>query len=202
MNNLKKYFTWFIIIVLVIIILLERSCSSNNPIISEPTVKIDTIWKTKVDTITKNVIQTKVIHVKIPFDIKYQPSNNIDTCKTRFNNLLKNFITKKIYQDTIKMKGLGNIYITDTVFMNSLGKRIKILDYKIPTIEKTITKEKDPVKQLYIGGNLFGQPNKINLLTPGVLYKTKKDNIYQINLGINFDGSITYGFGMYYKIKL
>lgn len=203
MDNIKKYFTWAIIIILVIIILLERSCTgSTTPNPADPIVKIDTIWKTKIDTVVKTVTQTKIIHTKAPNTPRFQPSDNIDTCKTRFNKLLKDFITKRVYQDTIKMQGLGNIYITDTVFMNSLGKRIKILDYKIPTVEKTITKFADPVRQLYIGGNLFGQPNSIQLLTPGLLYKTKKDHVYQLNLGINFNGSISYGVGVYYKIQL
>ena len=207
MDNIKKYFTWAIIIILVIVILLERACTSSNlPITkNEPVVvtKIDTIWKTKIDTIVKTVTQTKTIHSKIPDSPRYQPSSDIDTCQNRFNKLLKDYLTKRVYQDTLDLGKLGKIYVTDTVFTNKLGKRIKTLDVKTPTVfvTKTITKEKDPVNQLYIGGNLFGQLNKIQALTPGLIYKTKKDHVYQVNIGINTDGSITYGVGVYYKIK-
>ena len=55
---------------------------------------------------------------------------------------------------------------------------------------------------MYIGGNVFGDKLNIQLVSPGILYKTKKDHIYQANVGINFDGTITYGVGIYYKIKL
>jgi hypothetical protein len=88
--------------------------------------------------------------------------------------------------------------------MNKLGKRTKIYDYKIPFVTKTvtITKQADPKRQMYIGGNVFGDKSNIQLVSPGILYKTKKDHIYQANVGINFDGTITYGVGIYYKIKL
>ena len=138
----------------------------------------------------------------VPSDPQYHPSDDIDTCKARFNRLLTDMLTKRVYADTLKLDSLGTITIIDTVFMNKLGKRTKIYDYKIPVVTKTVTKQADPKRQLYIGGNLFGDKTKLQLLTPGILYKTKKDHIYQVNVGINFDGSITYGAGIYYKIKL
>jgi len=201
----KKYYSAIIILILVTIILLQRSCNGKT-IVNEPTIetKIDTIWKTKHDTVINTVKQTKVIHVPVPADPQFHPSNDIDTCKARFNNLLKDYLTKRVYNDTLKLDSLGTITIIDTVFMNTLGKRTKIYDYKIPVVTKTITitKHDDPKRQLYIGGNMFGDKTKIQLVTPGILYKTKKDHIYQANVGINFDGTITYGLGAYWKIKL
>ena len=201
--NIKKYFLPIIIVVLLLIILLQRSCKGKD-VIDEPTsvTQIDTIWKIKTDTIIKTVKEISVIHMPVPSDPQYHPTNDIDTCKARFNRLLTDMLTKRIYADTLKLDSLGTITIIDTVFMNKLGKRIKIYDYKIPFVTKTVTKQADPKRQLYVGGNLFGDKTKLQLLTPGILYKTKKDHIYQINVGINFDGSITYGAGIYYKIKL
>jgi len=203
--NIKKYFSVIIILVLVIIILLQRSCNGKT-IVNTPTIetKIDTIWKVKHDTVINTVKQTKVIHVPVPEDPKFHPSDDIDTCKTRFNKLLTEYLTKRVYKDTLKLDSLGTIVINDTVFMNALGKRTKIYDYKIPFVTKTvtITKHADPRRQLYIGGNLFGNNNNIEMITPGILYKSKQDNIYQINLGVEFDGTISYGLGMYYKIRI
>jgi len=204
-NLIEKYFTYFIIIILILIILLEKSCKSDN-IINKPTsvTKIDTIWKVKTDTIIKTVKVISVIHVPVPADPQYHPSNNIDTCQVRFNRLLKDMLTKRVYADTLKLDSLGTIVINDTVFMNALGKRTKIYDYKIPFVTKTvtITKHADPRRQLYMGGNIFGNNNNIEMVTPGILYKSKQDNIYQINLGVEFDGTISYGLGMYYKIRI
>lgn len=199
----KKYFLPIIIVVLLLIILLQRSCKGKD-VIDEPTsvTQIDTIWKIKTDTIIKTVKEISVIHMPVPSDPQYHPSDDIDTCKARFNRLLTDMLTKRVYADTLKLDSLGTITIIDTVFMNKLGKRTKIYDYKIPFVTKTVTKQADPKRQLYIGGNLFGDKTKLQLLTPGILYKTKKDHIYQVNVGINFDGTITYGAGIYYKIKL
>jgi hypothetical protein len=205
MIDIKKYFSVIIILALVIIILLQRSCKGNSAI-NTPTIetKIDTIWKVKHDTITNNVKVDHVIHVPVPADPQYQPSQNIDTCNARFNKVLKDMLFQTVYKDTLKLDSLGTITIIDTVFMNKLLKRIKIYDYKIPVVTKivTITKHDEPKRQLYIGGNMFGDRSKIQLVTPGILYKTKQDHIYQVNIGINFDGSITYGLGAYWKIKL
>jgi len=205
MQKLKPYLTIVLIGILIIIILLQRSCT-KEPIINEPTsvTQIDTIWKIKTDTIIKTVKEISVIHMPVPADPQYHPSDNIDTCKVRFDKLLKDMLTKRVYADTLKLDSLGTIVINDTVFMNKLGKRTKIYDYKIPLVTKTvtITKHAEPRRQLYIGGNIFGNNANIEMVTPGILYKSKKDNIYQVNLGVKFDGTISYGLGMYYKIKL
>jgi hypothetical protein len=88
--------------------------------------------------------------------------------------------------------------------LNKLKERAYITNFKIPIVTKTvtITKQAEPKRQVYIGANLFGDKTQLQLFSPGVLYKTKKDHIYQANIGINFDGSFNYGIGMYYKIKL
>jgi len=183
---------YIVIIALVVIIILMRSC--NNIDSKETTyVKTDTIWKETKDTITKNV---KVFSVKyIP--VKETIFKNIDTCNKEYNK-------QTIYRDTIKLDSIGDIKIIDTVFQNRLGKRTIFKDYKIPLVTKTITiiKAQQPNRQLYIGGNLFGDRRTLQMITPGLLYKDKKDRIYQLNVGVNFDGTFTYGVGTYFKIKI
>ena len=205
-ERIKNSFTFITICVLILIIILQKSCSGKSIVNTPPTIetKIDTIWEVKKDTVIKTVKEISVIHVPVPSDPQYHPSDNIDSCKTRFNKLLLDLLTKRVYSDTLKLDSLGTIVINDTVFMNKLGKRTKIYDYKIPFVTKTvtITKQADPKRQMYIGGNVFGDKSNIQLVSPGILYKTKKDHIDQANVGINFDGTITYGVGIYYKIKL
>jgi hypothetical protein len=200
----KINFTYIIIAVLVVIIFLQRACSSVSTT-EEPTVitKYDTVWKKTHDTITKKVQVVKIQYIK-PEGSKYTPGESIDTCNARFKVLLKEHSAVRVYSDTIKLDSIGKITIIDTVWLNKLKQRTYIKDYKIPFVTKTVTiiKEQDPKRQLYIGGNLFGDKGTLQLLTPGILYKTKKDQIYQVNVGISFDGTITYGVGMYWKIKL
>jgi hypothetical protein len=204
MQKLKKYLNLILIGILILIIVLQRSCNSTKIIDHKPeiTIKIDTVYKHITDTIVKNVPVKTFVYVK-PDGPEYTPSEDIDTCNARFAYLLRQHIAKRVYQDTLKIDSLGTVTVIDTVWLNKLGKRIYTTNIKIPIVTKTITitKEKEPVRQLYIGGNLFGDKNALQLLTPGILYKTKKDQIYQANVGINFDGTFTYGIGAYWKIS-
>lgn len=200
----KINFTYIIIAVLVVIIFLQRSCSSVSTT-EEPTVvtKYDTIWKKTHDTITKEVEVVKIEYVK-PEGPEYTPGEHIDTCRARFNYLLKQHTVRRTYKDTIKLDSLGTITVIDTVWLNKLSKRTYIKDYKIPLVTKTTTiiKQPDPKRQLYIGGNLFGDKTTLQSFTPGVLYKDRKDRVYQANVGVNFDGTLIFGVGTYWKINL
>jgi hypothetical protein len=200
----KINFTYIIIAVLVVIIFLQRSCSSVSTT-EEPTVitKYDTVWKKTHDTITKEVKVVKIQYIK-PDGPEYTPGEHIDTCRARFNYLLKQHIARRTYTDTIVLDSLGTITVIDTVWLNKLKERTYIKNYKIPFVTKTVTvtKQAEPKRQLYIGGNLFGDKTQLQYVTPGVLYKDKKDRVYQANLGVNFDGTLTYGVGTYWKINL
>jgi hypothetical protein len=200
---MKINFNYLVIGILVAIIFLQRSCNGEQVLSDpQPIITTDTIWKTTHDTVYKKVSVIKKEYIKLQGE-QYTSGETIDTCKTRFENLLKEHLVRTVYSDTLKLDSLGTIVVRDTVWLNKLyGKREYIKDYKIPFVTKTITKPTPPKRQMYIGGNLFGNANSMQSITPGLLYKNKKDQIYQVNVGINFDGTITYGLGAYWKIKL
>jgi hypothetical protein len=179
-----------------------RACDKPIDIENEPIVltKYDTVWKHTHDTIIKKVNVVKIIHPKEPV---FLAGDNIDTCKARFNKLAKEYTAKLVYCDTIKLDSIGIITVVDTVSYNKIKDRKYIRNYKIPLVTKTTTiiKQPDPKRQLYIGGNLFGDTNKLQSISPGIIYKDKKDRIFQVNVGVNFDGQIVYGVGTYWKIK-
>jgi hypothetical protein len=204
MQQIKSFFNLIIIGILITIIVLQRSCNNKTIIENKPEVviQIDTVYKNVIDTVIKKVPVKSFVYVK-PKGPQYTQSNDIDTCNARFSYLLKQHIARRVYQDTLKIDSLGIVTVIDTVWLNKLGKRIYTTNIKIPTVTKTvtITKEKDPVRQLYIGGNIFANKNSMQLITPGILYKTRKDQVYQANVGINFDGTFTYGIGAYWKIS-
>ena len=200
---MKIKFSYLVIGILVAIIFLQRSCNGEQTSsTSEPIITTDTIWKTTHDTVYKKVSVVKKEYIKLEGE-QYTSGETIDTCKARFENLLKEHLVRTVYSDTLKLDSLGTIVVRDTVWLNKLyGKREYIKDYKIPFVTKTITKSEPPKRQMYVGGNLFGNSNSMQSITPGLLYKNKKDQIYQVNVGINFDGTITYGLGAYWKIKI
>jgi hypothetical protein len=117
---------------------------------------------------------------------------------------MKEYNRRTTYKDTIALDSLGTITVIDTVFQNSLKERTIFKNYKIPLVTKTTTiiKQQDPKRQLYIGGNLFGDRRTLQSFTPGVLYKDRKDRVYQANVGVNFDGTLIFGVGTYWKINL
>ncbi len=199
--SVQNKIPYYLIASLVAIIILQRSCNNNMDIDDNKiTVKTDTVWKVIKDTVFKTVNAIKTEYIPIDKE-EYKPGESIDTCKTRFNNLLKEHLVRTVYSDTLKLDSLGTVVIQDTVWLNKLyGKREYIKDYKIPFVTKTITKKEDPRRQMYIGGNSF--IGGTGLLTPGLIYKDRKDRVYQANVGVGFDGSINYGFGMYWKINL
>lgn len=183
---------YIVIVILVIVIILMRNCSNID---NKETIytKTDTIYKETHDTVTKNVTVTNTKY--IPF--KEPIFTSIDTCNKEYNR-------QTTYKDTILLDSIGNITVIDTVFQNKLGKRTIIKNYRIPLVTKTTTiiKAQEPRRQLYIGGNLFGDERTPQMITPGLLYKDRKDRVYMANVGVNFDGTITYGIGAYFKIKL
>jgi len=185
---------YIVIITLVIIIILMRSCESTI-VPKEPVVitKYDTIWKETHDTIIKKVTIDKIEYV--PFEkIIFA---NVEDCMKEYNK-------RTTYKDTIALDSLGTIIVIDTVFQNSLKERTIFKNYKIPLVTKTVTiiKQPDPKRQLYIGGNLFGDRRTLQSFTPGLLYKDRKDRIFQANVGVDFDGTLIFGLGTYWKINL
>lgn len=203
-NSLKLRLEYLVIIILVIIILIMRNCDGvgidNSPVI---VTTYDTIWKTKHDTVVKTLKEVDIRYIT-PEGPQYTSGENIDTCKARFAYLLKEHSARRIYKDTIKLDSLGTITVIDTVWLNKLKDRTYINDYRIPLVTKTVTiiKAQQPKRQLYIGGNLFGDKTSLQSFTPGLLYKDRKDRIFQANIGVNFDGTLIFGAGTYWKINL
>lgn len=207
-ENIKKSFKYVVIAFILFLIFIPKKCTCDKDI-EEPIVitKIDTLWKEVHDTITKKVIVVSFKNV-YPKGEEYQVSENIDSCNARFIKLAKKHTVLSIYEDTIKFDSLGikgTLRIRDTVWLNKFkGKRQYISDLKIPEVTKTITitKPADPVRQLYIGSNIYGNNEAVKALAPGILYKDRKDRIYTLNLFVGADGNLNGGFGYYHKINL
>jgi len=208
-EKIKKYFSFGIIVVLLLILFFSpRGCKDVIDGNAETiTIKTDTVWAEVHDTIEKEVPVLEYKYITLKGE-QYTPGDNLDTCTSRFNKVVKELSKRTIYEDVIKLDTLGlqgTLTIKDVIFKNQFeGKRKYISDLKVPTITKeiTITKDAEPVRQFYFGANIYGDKDRIQLVTPGILYKDKKDHVYQANIGVNFDGSVTYGAGLYYKISL
>lgn len=199
--DLKSIF----IICLIAVILLMRACGDGNK--PEPgQVDIDgkqyTIVKTEVDTVYEEVIQTlykpgKTIYVDRPIYINVPA--DVDTLA-----ILREYFATYIYRDTLNLdEDLGYVLITDTITQNKIKGRLFDAHVNKIRIDSTIYLLEPPKRQLYVGGVAgFDKQNFLNFFGPSLAYKSKKDGLFTIGLGLNNNKSVSFMGGMYWKIKL
>jgi hypothetical protein len=69
-------------------------------------------------------------------------------------------------------------------------------------VTNTITKQAPPKGALFVGGGVSGSKvTGLDLLKAGFLYKSKKDKIFGLHIGINGNSQIIYGADAYLKLK-
>jgi hypothetical protein len=196
-----------LILVLGIVLLLTQLKNCNIPP-SEPTivVEVDTVYQTVEVKVPEYVpkyvtkIVEKKVEVKVPVDV--------DTAA-----ILKDYYTSYKVVDTVSLPYsatdttiFGNGIITDVITQNKITKRSILWNYSIPIIKETITKYPEPTNQVYIGFNTAMNTTQIvNNVSGGIILKTKRDRIYQGNIGfVDVGDKVTtfVGGGMYWKIRL
>ena len=180
------------------------------------TIRIDgkkyEVIKHTIDTV--DVVKTKVV-TKKGEDIYHEVivekeviiPTIIDTAA-----LLKDYYSKVLYKDVLVLPdSLGTVAVTDTISQNRILGRTFNANVTQRTIKET-TIVKEPAKtQLYYGLNAgFNKEDYVSAVGGGLILKTKKDKLYQFNLGVNnrttdgTNGSFSpyVGFGTYWKIKV
>jgi hypothetical protein len=205
MTTKTKFFS-IIIAVLLAVIVAQRIFTPAPECPQNIELRVDTVYHTVTKTQTKYVKITKIDSSYHPVDTMYLVDTNCEVTKSRFLKLVKQHVIRNIYADSIRIDTIGYVKIYDTVQFNKLSHRGYMYTYKIPTI--TIEKVKPilPTRQMYIGGGLDGtyinRTPMINIAKVGVLYKTKKDQIYGASVGVSINGYLVYGLQSYWKIKL
>lgn len=192
-----------IIIIAILLIVLSLGKSGCNPTyIKDDTIIIrDTTWQVHDSLIIKKLKVKEVIHDTLPPE--YIADTNYPKLKAQYDALVAAYLVKNIYADTVKLDTLGYVSVADTVYKNEIHNRSYRYSYKIPTvtITNTITKTVPPKGNLFMGGGVSGNANGLHLLQGGFLYKSKKDKVFGLNLGINGNNQIVYGVQSYWKIK-
>ena len=164
----------------------------------------DTTWKRYDSLIVKKVPVLKEIVVEVASKPEMLPDTNYATLKKQYMALLQLYLNKVVYSDTIRVGNYGYISVLDTVKENKLASRKIKENYNIPEIKetKTITRYLPPSRSLFVGGGI-NTSNSIGIrgIEAGILYKTKKESIFNIKAQVDLDGKPMYGFGYYTKIK-
>lgn len=211
LNTATKYIQVLLIIVLIAVVVIQRSCKSpdnidipNDNIVTLSKTeyelllhKSDTIWKTEIIYKKGKPVPGKNIIVEIP--------QNIDTAQ-----ILKDYYLKRSYKTSVRIANdsvdYGMVDIYDTIHQNKIYSSDYIFHLKLPEVHETIIVKELPVRQIYLGGGMsFDKISLINSIYVGGLYKSKKEHIYGINIGLavksSNQSSVFIGGSMYWKIK-
>ena len=164
----------------------------------------DTAWKIHDSIVVKKVPVYKEVIVTIASRPEMLPDTNYATLKRQYEALLQLYLNKLVYSDTIRVGTYGYIAVLDTIAENKLAYRKTQENYKIPIVKetKTITKYAPPVRNLFVGGGITTSKTLgIQGIEAGIIYKTKKDALFNAKASVDLNGRPIYGFGYYHKIK-
>ena len=156
--------------------------------------KTDTVFVEKEVKVTKYVpkyITKEVIkEVEIPVDV-----DSLAIIKDYFSKVTVKDTLSLAYDfppvvtDSLGSKPSGDLgfgILTDIISQNRIESREIDWFFKIPTVYNTTIVKELPKNEFYIGfGTGIDQTNGLNNLSGNVLFKTKKLNIYGLNLGLS-----------------
>jgi hypothetical protein len=199
LNYLKKNFLSIIILILASFLIISRFEEKVKAY--EIITKQDTIWKEKIKIVESDPIIIEIIK-QGKLDSIYKPKDIYFDLRQQYEGLVQKHTEKIIYKDRLVIDSLGYVDVYDTIYENKIKGRKFSYNLKYPEIKEIITITNSPKRQLYFGGTLQG--NKLNIINQanvGLLYKNKKDQIYGVHTGMDFNGNVYYGASMYWKIK-
>lgn len=191
-----------IIIALMFLLTFQHKGCAPSDVKSDTVTVRDTAWKVHDSLIVKKLKVKEVIHDTLPPE--YIADTNYPKLKAQYDALVVAFLAKNIYADTVKLDTLGYVAVADTVHKNEIQGRSYKYNYKIPTVTvtNTITNEAPPKGALFVGGGVSGnKQGGLNLLKGGILYKSKKDKIFGVHVGVNGNSQVVYGVETYLKLK-
>jgi hypothetical protein len=197
---MNKILVFVVMVLLFTVTLQHKGCVSSQ--IKADTVTLhDTAWIHHDSLIVKKLKVKEIIHDTLPAE--YIADTNYPKLKAQYDALVFAHLAKKIYADTVKIDTLGYVTVADTVHKNEIQNRSYKYNYKIPTVTvtTTITKQAPPKGALFMGGGVTGNSNEVKSLFGGFLYKSKKDKVFGLNVGLTGNSKIVYGVQSYWKIK-
>ena len=164
----------------------------------------DTTWQIHDSIIIKKVPVIKEVIVEVKSRPEMLPDTNYDNLKRQYMALLQLYLNQKFYSDTLRISTFGYILVQDSLRENKLTNRRTRENYEIPIVKetKTITKYAPPTRNIYVGAGVMAN-NSLGIrgAQAGLIYKNKKDKLYQISTSVDLDGQVMYGASYFYKIK-
>ena len=201
---MKKYIKEIIIIALVVIIALQRGCGTDYG--DKEIVNIDgedfELIESKTDTVfvEKEVKVTKYVPKYITKEVIKEVEIPVDVDSLA---IIKDYFSKVTVKDTLNLAydfpevvtdSLGNKpsgdlgfgILTDVISQNRIESREIDWFFKIPTVYNTTIVKELPKNEFYYGLGLgVDQVNGFGSFSVNGLLKTKKMNIYGLNIGLS-----------------
>lgn len=201
---------FFLIIILILIgVIVIQQCTSDNGS-DKPIIKVDgkkyELLKHQIDTVYQDRWHTKytkgsdIYHetiVEKEKRVEVPVYTKGDTVK-----IIEAYNKKVLSKDKLVLDdNLGTIEITDTLYQNKILGRKWNANIRERTITDTKIVKELPRNQVYVGvGGMVG--NSLILAGPNLSLKTKKDNIYGVNVYVDPNMNKYIGVNLAWKIKL
>ncbi len=197
---MKKYLDMIIVALLVVILL--QMC--KKPLDTTTTIVYsDTIWVKKDSTIYSNpklIIREGSVDSVILKE--YLPDTNYNKLLAQYNSLVTNYLTKNVYEDSLKIDSVGYVYVKDEVMSNALTGRTYNYNLTYPIIHDSVVKYAAPQREFYFGGGIQGfQGGVIRTFNTGLLYKDKKQRIYILSGTVDNENKLGAQLQTYWKLK-
>ena len=219
---MKKYIKEILIVALIIIIALQRGCGPDygDKEIVEVDGKDYELIKKEIDTVfvEKEVQVTKYVPKYITKEVIKEVEIPIDVDSLA---IIKDYFSKITVKDTLNLAydfpevvtdslgnkpsgDLGYGILTDVISQNRIESREIDWFFKIPTVYNTTIVKELPKLEFYYGfGVGMDQTNGLNNFSGNLLVKTKKMNVYGLNIGMSNQLGLYKPFvggSMYWKI--
>jgi|694.fasta_scaffold01463_62 hypothetical protein len=173
------------IIVVSILIFSQLFYSCNNRDRKVPVSVQDSVSQNLADTIF--VHDTLYLELEVPFPVLKDTTIYKDVYVYPIVDtfaILSAYNTKRVNIDTLKID-YGYVTVIDTVSGGNILSRKYFSKIKLPVKESTQKVKEEPRGNLYLGLNGgLDKPNYVYSLGTSLLYKTPKDKIYEIGLGV------------------
>jgi hypothetical protein len=204
----KSNFFIIIILVLIGVIAFQQFTSSGDG--DKPLVNVDgknyELLKHKIDTVVIDHFKTKYVKGEnIYHETIVEKEKRVEVpvyLKGDTIRIVQEYNKKVLYKDKLVLDNdLGTIELTDTISMNKIIGRKWNTQIKERTITDTKIVKELPKNQVYAGiSGVVGNSNV--LVGPQLTLKTKKDNIYGLNVYLDNNLNKYIGFNLAWKIKL
>lgn len=196
----QSNFLFAIIATLMLIILVQRT--NTKPVTDVP--KTDTVIK---EVVIHDTIPGKPKLIKIKGDtvwkdsIQYKADTSYAGLLKQYDSAITKYFTEHIFKTDYKLGTYGTASVYDTIVANMIIGNSITYTFTIPEKTVTIIKPAKPVRQMYVGGSIFGNSlSPVRAIYVGGLYKDRKDRVFGLSVG--YDGyQVVYGVSSYWKIK-